>query len=34
VHAALVWSVLAVTGGVRLWMIARGYFWQDDHIHI
>ena len=31
---ALVWAVIALTCGVRLWVIAGSFFWQDDYIHI
>jgi hypothetical protein len=34
VLAALVWAVIAVTGALRVWVIADAYFWQDDYIHI
>lgn len=31
---ALVWSVIAVTCGIRLWVIWGSFFWQDDYVHI
>ena len=30
----VVWAVIAVTSAIRLWVIWRAFFWQDDYIHI
>ena len=30
----MVWAVIAITCGIRVWVIWRAFFWQDDYIHI
>lgn len=32
--ARLVWTVIVTSSVVRIWVIARSFFWQDDYIHI
>jgi hypothetical protein len=30
----VVWAVIAITSAIRVWVIWRSFFWQDDYIHI